>query len=434
MELSGLRKHFGQFAKFGNALSSSVGSVLGLPIAIDFGTGSLKVLQVAAGDPPVLVAAANLETPDELMNDHKKRLEFQLEGLPRLIKRGGFKGKRAVCAIPAWQTKCKHVSLARADGMSLAEQVNDAIAVQFGRDPATLVYRYIEVPSVEKSSKAEVMIAAVPRELVEQLMKGIADSKLQPVGMHGEFACVLRTFEHVHRRDADATQNTLYLDLGATTTKVMISHGKELAFARVISLGGRHLDDLLVRQLKCDLSEARRIRLGDDSAFVPPPPKAKAEVLVSAAAAAAAVPGAPGSEPAAGAPGDPQHQERSKFNTAPGFSTEVRSQPPAALCPATGNLSEPLESVTDEVLMCLRYHDSQFPGKRVDRAMFVGGEARHRGLCQAMARALRLPAQMADPLARIARTGAEPALGVDLKQPQPGWAVALGLCLSPTDL
>jgi hypothetical protein len=47
---------------------------------------------------------------------------------------------------------------------------------------------------------------------------------------------------------------------------------------------------------------------------------------------------------------------------------------------------------------------------------------------------LKLPAQMADPLARIVRTGAEPALGVDLKQPQPGWAVVLGLCLSPTDL
>ncbi len=352
-----------------------------------------------------------------------------MRGFPCLIKRGGFKGKRAVCAIPAWQTKCKHISLARAEGMSLAAQVNDAIAVQFGRDPATLVYRYIEVPCAEKSSKAEIMIAAVPRELVEQLMKAIVDAKLEPVGMHGEFSCVLRTFEHVHRRDADANQNTLYLDLGATTTKVMISHGKELAFARVISLGGRHLDDLLVRQLKCDLSEARRIRLGDDSAFVPPPQKAKAEVLVGAAAA-----GAPGGEAPAGAPGPAQHQERSKFNSAPGFSTEVRSQPPAALCPDAGNLSEPLESVTDEVMMCLRYHDSQFPGKRVDRAMFVGGEARHRGLCQAVARALRLPAQMADPLARIARTGAEPALGVDLKQPQPGWAVALGLCLSPTDL
>ncbi len=426
MAFSDFRKHLGPFAKFGNALTSSVGSVLGLPIAVDFGTGSLKILQVVAGEPPVLVAAACLETPDELMTDHKKRLEFQLEGLPRLIKRGGFKGKRAVCAIPAWQTKCKHISLTRADGMSLADQVRDAISVQFGRDPATLVYRYVEVPCPEKSGKAEIMIAAVPRDLVERLMQGIVDAKLEPVGMHGEFASILRTFDHVHRREADVNQNTLYLDLGATTTKVMISHGKELAFARVISLGGRHLDDLLVRQLKCDLAEARRHRLGDDSAFVPPPPKAKAEVLVAAAAAEG--------DGAVDVKGEPQLRERSKFNTAPGFSTEVRSQPAAPLCPEGGNLSEPLESITDEVLMCLRYHESQFPGKRVDRAMFIGGEARHRGLCQAVARALRLPAQMADPLARIARTGAEPALGVDLKQPQPGWAVALGLCLSPTDL
>ena len=32
------------------------------------------------------------------------------------------------------------------------------------------------------------------------------------------------------------------------------------------------------------------------------------------------------------------------------------------------------------------------------------------------------------------RTGVEPASGVDFKRAQPGWAVALGLCLSPTDL
>src|SRR5262245_19180217 len=97
MAFSGMRN----LAKIGNGLSSSVGgtlgrvgNVLGLPIGIEFGTGSLKILQVAAGDPPVLVAAACLETPDELMTDHRKRLEFQIQGLPRLIKHGGFKGRR----------------------------------------------------------------------------------------------------------------------------------------------------------------------------------------------------------------------------------------------------------------------------------------------------------------------------------------------------
>jgi Tfp pilus assembly PilM family ATPase len=84
--------------------------------------------------------------------------------------------------------------------------------------------------------------------------------------------------------------------------------------------------------------------------------------------------------------------------------------------------------------MCLRYHASQHAGRRVDRVIFVGSEAKQRGLCQHIARTLKLPGNMADPLARLARTGTEPATGVDLRQPQPGWAVAMGLCMSPTDL
>src|SRR5262249_1572621 len=149
-------------------LTSSVGDTLGragfgLPIAVEFGTGSLKILQVAAGDPPSLVAAACLETPDELVPDHRKRLEDQIQGMARLIKSGGFKGRRAVCGMPAWQTLCKHMTLARVEGMTLAAQVNEAIAVQLARDPATLVYRYVEVPGTEKGPKTEVIVTAVAR-------------------------------------------------------------------------------------------------------------------------------------------------------------------------------------------------------------------------------------------------------------------------------
>ena len=66
--------------------------------------------------------------------------------------------------------------------------------------------------------------------------------------------------------------------------------------------------------------------------------------------------------------------------------------------------------------------------------MFVGGESSHEALCAEIARVLKLPAQAADPLARVGRSGNEPAEGVDLSSAQPGWAVAMGLCLSPTDL
>jgi Tfp pilus assembly PilM family ATPase len=86
----------------------------------------------------------------------------------------------------------------------------------------------------------------------------------------------------------------------------------------------------------------------------------------------------------------------------------------------------------EELNRCRRYYESTFPNKPVDRLVFVGGEAKQRGLCHAIAREMALPAQVGDPLARMGRTtsvGIES--GLDRRQPQPGWAVAIGLTLGP---
>lgn len=446
MAFPGFNHNLGKsFAKLSEVLTSSVNgkvglsSVVGLPIAIEFGTGSLKILQVAAGEPPSLVAAACLETPDELMADHRRRLDWQLQALPRLIKQGGFRGKRAVCAIPSWQTLCKHVQFVRSEGVPTPAAVESAISMQLNCDPNSLVYRYLEMGAPERTGKAEVILMAVAREVVEKLMKGIVACKLQPVGMHSEFAATLRAFDYVHKREGDAKLNTLYLDIGAWTTKVMISHGKKLVFTRLIEIGGHHLDTIVSQQLEVDVGEARRMRLALDNAtpaYVAPKARAARPVLVSdAAPVGVGVGGAGGVAVAMAAPKKKDaFTEQRGDGVAPGFTPEITAQPPAPVAPGRSNLTEPLETITDEVQMCLRYHAAQFRSQRVERAIFIGGESRHRGLCQHIARALRLPAQMADPMARVARSGQEPALGIDLKQPQPGWSVTLGLCLSPTDL
>jgi Tfp pilus assembly PilM family ATPase len=116
------------------------------------------------------------------------------------------------------------------------------------------------------------------------------------------------------------------------------------------------------------------------------------------------------------------------------MSEDLARAAPTPAAPAGASLREPLEILTDETNMCVRYHDTMFPSSRVSNVVFIGGESRHRGLCQHIARGLRLPAKVADPLARVVRPGTEKAVGVDLSQPQPGWAVAVGLCHCPTDL
>jgi hypothetical protein len=63
----------------------------------------------------------------------------------------------------------------------------------------------------------------------------------------------------------------------------------------------------------------------------------------------------------------------------------------------------------------------------------VGGEARQRSLCQHIARELGIGAQLGDPLVRMGRIS-EISIesGIDRRQPQPSWAIALGLSLGPT--
>lgn len=386
------------FGGWGKRMSKGLSLQASLPVAIDFGVGSLKVLQVSGVPPMSLVAAACLETPEDLLGDPARRFEFQTMALPRLMKAGGFTSRRVACAIPAGQTYCKHLQLQAGEANAIAAQVRGAVSSQMGCDPAALLYRHIDVGPVGRNTtggKTEVICMAVARDLVERVMGAVRAAKLELVGMSSEFHAVVRAMTTLGVTPDEADAPSLYLDLGAGSTKVGVAHGDKLVFARAIDLGGRHMDHAIARQTRTDLGEARQLRL------------ALRELGGSAANAP--------TTPAGGAA------------TAVAESDWTTRQ-------ATRALTEPIEILTDEIAMCLRYADSLFPGKRPARVTFLGGESRHTALCTQVARALKMTARAGDPIAGVARTGKEPCRGVDFSMPQPGWALVLGLALCPTDL
>ena len=347
------------------------------PLGIDFGAGALKVLQVTSREPVTLVGAACIHTPEDLRRDAMGRLAFQIEALPRLLRAAGLKARRAVCSIPVGQTICKHLRVPRPEGASIASVVKTAVPMQLGVDPGSIVFRHVEVCDAG-GGKAEVICMATARDLVDRLMRTIHENKLEPVGMHNEFTALLEACKGLVKGD----DPTLYIDLGAGSTKAVIAHGEKMIFAKAIEIGGFHLDDAICRQRKVSVADANAIRRSMEKLTL---------------------------------------------------SAEERQRDPVVAV-ASEDLSEPLEILTDELAMCLRYHESLFGTKRVIKVVFVGGESRHTALCQHIARALHLPAQVADPFARVARTGNEPCVGVDMSKPQPGWAMTLGLCVGPTDL
>jgi type IV pilus assembly protein PilM len=405
------------------------------PIAVDFGLTAVKMLQIVNGERPTVVAAAEIPIPDTLRNDTAGLFTFYADQIPKAMRKAKFKSRRAVIAIPASQTLIQHMQLAYVEGANKDDLIKTQLQAQTGCSPHGIVVRSIEVKDVHKDGqvRSEVICFAIARDTVMRYVELLKKFKLETVGVHTETVAMVRAFDHLNRRDSDENVTTLYVDVGWGGTNVAIAHGKEIVFSRYIQIGGRHFDQLIASTLHVDLETARAHRLtmqgptaGSNRSRRAAGDTGAALLNVASAAHASAKGGARAS-------GTVTEVDRRIGAVPSELAQELPpGEPPAS--PANVDMTELLDTVADELSMCLRYHQGLFPERSIDRAIFLGGEARQAWMCQHIVKKLRLPAQLGDPIARMNREGTPPTPGLKLDQPQPGWAVTCGLCTAPTDL
>jgi len=352
----------------------------GNPLAVDFGVSALRVLKVSSGNPASIESAAQLNTPDDLLDNPAKRILFQFDALPKLIKSGKLTGLRASCVIPTQQISCKHLQIAPVPGVSMNDLASGQMCDRLGCEPGALLVRSIEVGPSRQNNKQEVICFGASKLFIGRMMDAIKRAKLEPVGIHNTF----ETLRQIAPNDSKDNGASLLIDLGSGCTIVMILHKGQMVFARTIDHGALSFDQAICRQFRCTIMEARAMR----------------EQIKEIAAVTADVQQSANPHPAMDDP----------------------------------DITEPVEILIDEIMMCLRYHRSSMPDIQIKRAYFVGGMAGHKAISEHLARVLNLETQIVDPMSTLARSGKVPVSGVDLKKSQPGWATTVGCALCPTDL
>ncbi len=352
----------------------------GHPLAVDFGVSALRVLKVSDGNPASIESAAQLNTPDDLLDNPSKRILFQFDALPKIIKSGKLTGLRAACVIPTLQMSCKHLQVTPVPGVPINDIAAGQLSDRLGCDPGALLVRSIEVGQPKQGNKQEVICFGASKSFVSRMMDSLKRAKLEPVGIHNTF----ETLRQVIPSDASDQGASLLIDLGSACTIVMILHKGKIVFARTIEFGSISFDKAICRQYRCTLMEARAMR-------------GRIHEI-------AAVPVGAGPNP---------------------DSHQGTDDP---------DISEPLEILIDEIMMCLRYQRASQPEIHIERAYFVGGMAGHSAISAHLARVLNLETQVIDPMSRLGRAGKVPVSGVDLSRSQPGWATTVGCALCPTDL
>jgi len=287
-----------------------------------------------------------------------------------------FKGRQAILSLPAEATFLHHVKMPQVP----EAHMDNALRMELqGKAPYAVedaTIRHVvagELPGEEK--KLEVIVVAVPSKVLNAYLSMSRRAHLDVVGVNIEPCAIVECFARLFRRASDVGRSTLFIDIGATTTQVVLGMGNQLVFARNLKFGGETLDQ--------QLAEAKGI------------PLAEAVIL---------------------------HQDLIAGKLTEDEQTELYR-----------SLSGALDSMADEINQCLRYYESIFRNQSIERAIFVGGMAYDTRFCQLLAQRLNLPAQVGDPFLRIKRAQDAPAsTAVDCRRPQPAWAVAVGLSVGAT--
>lgn len=386
------------------------------PIGVDFGSDTLRLAQLRRVDGELrLIAAASADVPAEARQDAASRLAFFVESVRDLLAQGHFQGRQAVLALPASMMHILHLRVPPMDEAGLRKALPWEARGKLPIDPAHALLRHHVAGDVyaDQEPRQEVILMAAQRSAVNDLLAAASRARLDVVGMNVEPRATIDCFGHIYRRKTDADATSAFVDIGAIGTRVAIARGNHMLFARMIPIGGDHFSKAVAAALGIGLADARllRVKLGGAAPNLDEH-REKTELAgegmaLLRAAVRQSTTEAPSPQPS------PE-----------GRGSEV-SQVEEACAPLLGRLIEELD-------LCRRYYETTFPAKPVDRLIFVGGEARQRSLCQQIARQLSLAAQVGDPLVRLGRTSDVGInSGIDRRQPQPGWAVALGLSMGP---
>lgn len=336
------------------------------PIGVDIGSRSVKLLQFDAERKRITEAARWDLTAIEAASPEEHDAEV-IKALQRAREGREFRGRESVFCLGAGNLFVQNIRVPHATGPELTRIVCGEAAnrVPFAKEEAEV--RFLEAADVRQGEalRREVILLACHRPVIQRIIHVAEAAGLRPVAIDVEPNALLRCYQRQFRRDEDQEQRAMFVNLGASSTVVVIAQGAQAMFVKYVDVGGLQLDQAVARHLKMSLSDAAALRRHN---------------------------------------GDRRADQR---------DPEVTRSIAESIRPV-------LERLTNELSMCMRYYSVTFRGQPLARIVMGGGEA-NESLLENLAARLGIPCELGDPLRSYEKSGSWGRVGQ--------WDVAAGLAL-----
>ena len=277
--------------------------------------------------------------------------------------------------MPNESLKITSLRLAEAESDKIGQALRKEAAQRFGLNPDKDAINYVLVGDVRQGDeiKSELILFAADNESIKNHIELLEEAGLRPVGIDMVPFALFRSYERSLQRQEDRERTVVFIDVGSRFTTVVFGHGREISFVKQISIGSGNFNQEIAAKLGVSINEAEMLR-------------GKLRMQTTA-------------NPKRGFWG-------SSLSLAGQDSLDDLNNNKAAL----GNLdtstrqamvdamSAVAEQLAREISLCFRYYTVTFRGKRVERAVFSGGEAYEKILLNVLKRQLAVEIEMAQPL------------------------------------
>jgi type IV pilus assembly protein PilM len=359
------------------------------PIGLDFGSRVIRMVQLLQERAHIAIqaSAARVLPPGPYTSGEYE--DLRARAVNEMLAEGQFIGRDVVTALNWNDLQVRNLRIPQMPQNEIQSVIQFEAAERFGLDPSKAEVRYVLAGDVRQGTevKQEVIAFGADRSAIDSHLTMLAKLGLNPVALDAGPCAIFRSFERFLRRDEDANEVNVFLDIGYTASRVVVSRGSNLIFFKSIPVGGICFDELVAEQLDLNPSDATQLRYRWYRQHV------------------AAITG--------------QFDQLSEDDR---VSEDLQQALLAALRPA-------LEQLAKEVSLCLRYCSVTFRGMRTQSVTVAGGEACNGDVLRVLSDLTNVPFNIGKAMRNI---GAEGEFGgSDRRTGQPEWATAVGLALKP---
>ena len=354
-------------------------------IGVDVGSTAVRVAEVAAGDIPVVVRAAQVPLPPGVVEAGEVRQpEAVAEALREVWSRSGVKSKQVHLGVGNQRVVVREVALPWLPEKELRDTLGFQVQefIPMASDDAVLDFDPLGEMNQGGRRMMRILLVAAHRPMVNALVEAALAAKLDPQGIDlTPFAVVRAVGTGDEGLDLDSSGDEAIVDIGAQVTSICVHDRGVTRFVRMLPSGGRDITLALASGLGVDEAAAERLKRGETPETPTQDAQKDAADRPSADQPAIGPPPPADSLPVDGPPADtlPVEAPRGAPAVLPD-PTEVRQ---LALTRAG--------SFVDEVRSSLEFYTAQMPNAQIGRVLVVGGGSRLDGLLELLQERLPVP-------------------------------------------